>query len=146
MKKIKILLGVIVLSTILFLVTACGEESEEIEVTPYYKEINYARFDEIVKEKNDVKYLIYLQKPDCSYCTLFKPKLKEVSEELEIIVYSLDTSELSSAEKEEISEYIDGFTGTPTTIIMQNSKLVDKIVGNKLKGDIKTFLNENYNN
>ncbi len=150
----KIIATLCVLAALFMLVGCAGAKEEKI--TDHYYEINYKRLVEISKEDDSKPYLIYVYSNSCSYCKAYKPKLKEVSEEQDVIVYALNKDDLSEKESEKIGEdYIPGFDGgVPLTVTIKNGELVkmtselvgqtqkDMLVGNASEGAIRKFIGE----
>ncbi len=137
MKKISLLI-LIILAT--FTLSACGVKEEK--VTENYRIVNYKRFEELVNKSDNTSYLIYVYAYSCGYCDSYKPKLQEVTEERDVIVYAIDMETLSEKERDKVRNYVGNYEGTPTTMIYKNGEQVAKEVGDMLKGDIATFISK----
>ncbi len=98
--------------------------------------INYISLDEYVEKINsDDDFVLVVGRIDCSACIAFKPILQETatSKDLKIDYVQIDetwTDEDRATLLEETQKTYDfNLTGTPTTLIVKDGKLVDKITG-----------------
>lgn len=98
----------------------------------YLKEIKY---DELIKKldnKDDIVLLI--SQTNCSHCASYKPKLKKVANEYEVVVYYIDIDLLEEDEYDELNSRLSFATsGTPLTIFLKNGE--ESTVANRIKGD-----------
>ena len=76
-----------------------------------------------------------ITRTDCSHCAVFKPKLKEVLSQNNIIAYEIATDKLSTNEKAEFND-IANISGTPTTIFIVDGE--EATTTNRLIGDVTT--------
>lgn len=100
--------------------------------TDYISYINYDEFDKIVSS-ND-KNVIIIGKDECKYCTdivyLFNKMIENNDIEANYInVKNFETEDFNSVKNKLKSlGYMDGFS-TPLTIIVENNKLLDYVIG-----------------
>lgn len=85
----------------------------------------------------DEKSIIYVARPDCSFCQKQKPILTKIASKYDLKVYYLNTSGFVDYEAQKYTEdgekfinsaevYKTGF-GTPNTIIVQNGEIIDGV-------------------
>jgi len=85
----------------------------------------------------DEKSIIYVARPDCSFCQKQKPILTKIASKYDLEVYYLNTSGFVDYEAQKYTEdgekfinsaevYKTGF-GTPNTIIVQNGEIIDGV-------------------
>ena len=87
--------------------------------------------------------VIYYASSTCSYCELQKPILETVAEDYDIEYYSIDSNELSKSQREEVLEKLGIEHATPTTVIVENGKVVATNVGYVDGGNLVKFFKEN---
>jgi len=86
---------------------------------------------------SEEKSIIYVAKPDCSYCQMETPILKKIASKYDLKVHYLNTSGFVDYEAKKYTEdgekfmnsaevYKTGF-GTPNTIIVQNGEIIDGV-------------------
>ena len=89
------------------------------------------------KMKGEEKSIIYVARPDCSYCVKESPIMKRLGAEYDLEIFYLDTSSFIDYEAQDYTEdgykfinssevYKEGF-GTPNTIIVQNGEIIDGV-------------------
>lgn len=93
------------------------------------KEVN-----EVMEEFNEEfnskeKTIIYYASSSCSYCELQTPILETIAEDYDLDYYYIDSSTLGTKQRNEILEKLEIEHATPTTVIVQNGKVVDTAVG-----------------
>lgn len=108
-----------------------NEESNKI-INEFRKKFNS-------KERN----VLYYASDECSYCQLQSPILEELEDEYEFDYYYIDKTKLSSTDKKEILDTLEIEDATPTTIIVENGKVVDTAVGYVEGNEITAFFIEN---
>lgn len=98
----------------------------------YIDNIDYDRFKNLISEPN--KNIIIIGKDDCKYCsdviTVLNPIIINYNININYLnINSLD-SDIAKKVQEDISKlgYKDGFT-TPITLITENNKLLDYVIG-----------------
>lgn len=87
--------------------------------------------------------VIYYASSTCGYCELQKPILETIAEDYDIEYYSIDSNELSKSQREEVLKKLDIEHATPTTVIVENGKVVAKNVGYVDGGNLVKFFKEN---
>ena len=99
--------------------------------------INYNEFQ--IKIENKESFVLFMWQTGCSHCETFKPTLNDVIKQKDILVYSIDLSELSDLEYSKIQNKTF-IKGTPTMVyIKEGSVQPTKLVGNKSKQDVIEF-------
>lgn len=88
----------------------------------------------IMKEFNSYfnskeRTVIYYASPKCSVCTLQTPILETISKDYDLEYYYLDSSKLNLNQNKEVTEKLGIEASTPTTIIVENGKVIDTAVG-----------------
>ena len=70
---------------------------KEEDLNKYLVELNYKE----LKTKLDKKesFILVITRTDCSHCAVYKPKLKEVLKDNNIIAYEIATDKLSAKDK-----------------------------------------------
>lgn len=107
--------------------------SESSEIMSEFKEL----YNE--KERN----VIYYSSSTCSYCELQSPILELVAEDYDIDYYSIDSNLLSSTQRKEVLEKLGIEHATPTTVIVENGKVVATQVGYVEGSALIEFFKEN---
>lgn len=99
---------------------------------------------------NNTKSVIYISRPDCSYCQQQEPILKTLVGEYGIDVNYLNTNELEIDEFNtllSIDTKIFGKDGekfgTPSILIVQSGKINDSLIGLTQYGELKEFFQKN---
>ena len=87
-----------------------------------YDEISYTELDTMIKDKED--FVIMFGAESCSACKAFKPTLEKVIKNYKLDIKYLDVDKLSD---DDYSKLIGKFyfTGTPTTVFVQDGKEAD---------------------
>ena len=104
------------------------------ETTSTIQEVNLKTMEKLFKTSQ--KSILVLVKDGCSFCEDYLPKLKEALEYYEISAYEINISNLKQNEYNELFNYVD-FEGTPTTYVIQNSKVLHTLTGTT---DIETII------
>ncbi len=88
------------------------------------------------KINNKETFILVVTKDGCSYCESYKPVLKDVLSEHDIVAYELNQSTLTSKEDQNTyEELVPNVTGTPTTIFFKNGE--ETTISNRLVGALK---------
>ena len=87
--------------------------------------------------------VIYYASSTCGYCELQKPILETIAEDYNIDYYAIDSNELSNKQREEILKKLDIEHATPTTVIVENGKVIATNVGYVDGGTLVKFFKEN---
>jgi len=152
MKKSDIALIVGVVLVIILSIFAFSNKANKIEkpVTlsdnfGEIKEIKYKDYKSMIDEGKT--FIILIVREGCTYCEQFAPVVKEVVEEKKLPVYSIDISTLEENETEEFqnsNKYLkNNEWGTPTTLVLQGSEVVDSLSGYTEKDKLVKFLDKN---
>ena len=105
--------------------------------------------------KSEEKKIIYIARPNCSYCQLENPIIRRLGSKYDLEIYYLDTSDFWDDELNDYNEdgyklinsnqtYIDneGF-GTPNTVIVQNGSVVDAVYQYVEESELKELCESN---
>ena len=128
-RKIKILLVITLISALAIITIFIYKKQEE---NKYLVSLN---IDELVEkiEKEESFPLLIIQ-DGCSYCELFKPTVKEVSYEYKLNIYTLNLTDLSNKDKEELKNI---FTTTSTPIMLFIESGAEGSTLNRINGNVK---------
>lgn len=138
LNKGKILKGLGVIAVVLAIVGLSFMASKSYAGdTQKFEFINITIDEYLEKMKSEEKQIIYIARPDCSFCVKQTPILKKIGREHDLEVFYLDTSDFIDYEKKDYTEdgykfltsaevYNEGY-GTPNTIIVQNGEIVDGV-------------------
>ena len=120
-------------------------ETITLDTLPEAKEIlqNISLKDIKKLFKTSKKSILFLVKNDCAYCDGFMPIIKDVLKELNINAYLINISEISINDYDELLNYIN-FSSTPTSYIIQNSKVLHTLSGSVDKDTLKSFIDYFY--
>lgn len=136
--KGKILKGLGVIAVVLAIVGLSFMASKSYAGdTQNFEFVNITIDEYLDKMKSEEKQIIYIARPDCSFCVKQTPILKKIGREHQLEVFYLDTSDFIDYEKQDYTEdgykflnsaevYKEGY-GTPNTIIVQNGEIVDGV-------------------
>ncbi len=107
------LIGFLVVDTLKENGTITNSEQDEI-MDEFYKYYN-----------SDEKIVIYYASTQCSWCSLLTPILETISNDYNMDYYYVDTSKLGLKQRNEIMEKLGmDKHGTPTTVVVENGKVV----------------------
>ena len=152
MKKSDIALIVGVLLVIILSIFAFSSKKETVEKPVVLsdsfgeiKEINYTDYKTMIDEEKT--FIILIVREGCTYCEQFAPIVKEVVEEKQIPIYSIDIATLEENEIDEFqasNSYLKNKEwGTPTTLVLQGSEVIDSLSGYTEKEKLVEFLDKN---
>ena len=144
-----ILIGVVVLIIGFALLSSRGTEALEDVNYPLtlvgeagLQKITYNQYDTMVN--NGDAFILVIERTGCGYCTMYMPIVEDVANEKKIPLYYIDTAELSSEEFNKLSTknaYLKkNKWGTPTTLMMLGSRVLDAIGGYVEKETVLSFL------
>lgn len=90
--------------------------------------------DELMKDFNKTfnskdRKVIFYASSTCAYCTLQKPVLETISEDYDMEYLEIDAATLGTKQRNEIIEKLGIEGATPTTVIVQNGKVIDVAEG-----------------
>ena len=86
-----------------------------------------SEFNEVFKSED--RMVIYYASKSCSYCTLQTPILETIDEDYDMEYYYIDSSSLGAKQRNEILEKLEIEHATPTTVVVENGKVISKAVG-----------------
>ena len=150
MKKGDLILigGVILIILLCFLVFKT--ESNKIEVPVKLEgdagfiDITYAEYEE--KIDSEKPFMVVIVNNGCGYCEMYIPVIEEVVSEYKLPIYKLNLANLTNDEYNKLSNsnsYLKREKwGTPTTLLMQGSQVIDSIGGYTEKDSVVDFLEE----
>lgn len=133
-----VILAIILVAIIIAFVVVNLKESGVI-ATPESKEI-MKEFDKNFNSKE--RKVIYYASPSCSYCALQTPILETIAKDYDMDYYYLDVSKLSKGQRDKILKKLGIKHGTPTTIIVENGKVIDVAQGFTQGKDYVDFLKD----
>ena len=73
--------------------------------------------------------VIYYASSSCGYCELQKPILETIAEDYDMEYFEIDSTTLGAKQRNEILEKLEIEHATPTTVIVQNGKVIDTAQG-----------------
>jgi len=102
----------------------------------------------IMKEFNENynskdRKVIFFASSSCGYCELQKPILETIAEDYDIEYYSIDSTQLSVKQRSEIIEKLNIEGKTPTTVIVEEGKVIDTQVGYLEGNKLVKFFKDN---
>ena len=107
---------------------------EKKESDKYLVEISIAELQEKIDKKET--FILVVTKDGCSYCESYKPVIKDVLEEYDVVAYNINQTKLTTEEDQNTyEELVPNITGTPTTVFFKNGE--DTTVSNRLVGAVK---------
>ncbi len=106
------------------------------------EEITYSEFKERVNKKE--KSVILVGRDDCSHCISYKPVITKVAQEYKFNVYYINTNTIKDANDFDALWDFLGASGTPTTAIVAEGKLLAMREGELTRSDLIAFLKANY--
>ncbi len=107
------------------------------ELTDNITDLTFEEFKNLFKSSN--KSLVVIVKDGCGYCARFEPVLEETMEEMELKMYRLNTTTMTTDEKIELADYVY-LDGTPTTYVIQNGSVIGALEGSKSKEILSSFI------
>ena len=100
-------------------------------------EINYSDFESKINEKES--FVLFMWQEGCSHCESFKPTLNDTVKKHDVLVYSINLSELEDKEYSKI-ENKTFIKGTPTMVYVKEGVVQsNKLIGNKKQDEIVAF-------
>lgn len=128
MKRKTIILITIVILIILSIVVILSSNKNNL-IKLSYNEV-------VEKINNKESFVLCISATYCSHCQDYKPKLKNVANDYNILIYYIDIDKLDEKEyinlKKELS--LDG--STPITIFFKNGE--EATTATRIEGDVKT--------
>lgn len=111
------LIGFLIVSELKENGTIVGNETNEL----------MKEFDKKFNSKD--RTVIYYASSGCGYCELQTPILETIAEDYDMEYFEIDSSILGTKQRNEILEKLGIEHATPTTVIVENGKVIDKAVG-----------------
>lgn len=130
-KKKSILL--LVISVILLLVIIGG-----VVYTSFIKEGFMGKFNKYYNRSEAT--IIYYASSKCGYCELQTPILENIAEEYKLDYLYIDSTKLTSSERNKVLDKLGIEHATPTTVVVKEGKVVDKLIGYKAGKSYVEFL------
>ena len=133
-----ILIGVLLIIVVVGVLSTKGNVKEDPIEFPVkltgdvgLNEITYTKYKEMVD--NDDAFVLVIERDGCYYCQQYMPLLKEYVDKNKLAVVYINTDNLKEDEYQELSttnNYLKkNKWGTPTTLFMIGSRIVDSISG-----------------
>ena len=108
------------------------------------KQISYDEYDTMLSEEKT--FILVISREGCGYCDMYLPIIKEVAEEEQLPIYSVDLATFSEEESlaftESNSFLKKGDWGTPTTLILRGSEVIDELSGYTEKESVIEFFDK----
>ena len=151
-KKDIILIAGVVLVVLIAIFAMEGTRAQKIELpialsgeeTGLLK-IDYSTYES--KIENNDNFIIIIERTGCSYCEMYMPIVESVANSLAVPVYYIDTADLSQDEFNKLGEsntYLKrNQWGTPTTLLMSGSSVLNSIGGYVEEDEFTSFINDN---
>lgn len=152
MKKSDVALIVGALLVIILSIFALSNNKEKIErpvvLSDNFAEIKNIKYTDYKQMLDENKtFVIIIVRDGCTYCEQFMPVVKEVVEEKKTPIYSIDIATLEQDEIEEFQKsnsYLKNKEwGTPTTLVLRGSDVIDSLSGYTEKKKFIEFLDKN---
>ena len=151
-KDIILVLLVLVLLVVGLILTSNKKEKFDIELPialsgeAGFTEITYSQYEE--KVNNEEAFVVIIVRDGCGYCEMYEPIVSEVANEYKLPIYFINLTNLSEDEVNLLSttnSYLKrNDWGTPTTLFMYGSHIVDSISGYVEKDAFVDFVKENF--
>ena len=98
------------------------------------QQITYEEIQTKKQKKED--FILIVSRSDCSHCLTYKPKVKQIAEDYNIVVYYIDYDHTNNP-----VEFLKEFNlsgATPMTLFFKNGK--ESSVLNRIEGDLATSI------
>lgn len=151
-KDIVLIILVAILLIVALVVTNNKEPKIDIELPVAltgekgFNEITYSEYLE--KIDSEKPFLVAIVKDGCGYCEMYEPILEEVAEEYSMPINYINLTHLTDEEYSALSSsnsYLKkNQWGTPTTLFMYGTTVVDSIGGYVEKDSVVKFVEENF--
>lgn len=155
-KDLILIAGVIIVILIAIFATKGTEaKNTELPIALSGEEVGLIKIDYATyksKVENNENFIVIIERTGCGYCEMYLPIVEEVTNELSIPVYYIDTADLSADEYNELSSsnvYLKrNKWGTPTTLLMSEGTVVtpydETVIGGYVeKDELLNYLNNN---
>lgn len=94
--------------------------------------LNYNEIKEKVDNKED--FILCLSRTTCSHCQNYKPKLKDISNKYDIMIYYAEVDSFSDEELQEFKDIFGFDGGTPVTLFIKDGE--EKTTSTRIEGDV----------
>lgn len=125
-KKIIFIVVIFVLLTTIITFTLIQENTNLVNLS--YNEI-------IEKIENKEDFVLCVSASKCVHCQDYKPKLKKVANDYDIIIYYTNTDSFTDEQYETFKKNFSFDGGTPTTIFFKNGE--ETTTANRIEGNVK---------
>ena len=116
------------------------KDQSQIQLDSYLIPTTLSNFEK--QMQNNKKFIVIFSRDDCPHCQKYKPILEKILNKYQIIGYEIDTKSLNEEDySKTIEEY--GITGTPTTLLISDNKVIETIIGSKEEKEIVDVLTKN---
>ena len=148
-----ILIGLVLVIIVVAIFSTRGTKAEEDIEYPLtltgevgLNQITYSDYKKMVEDGD--AFVVVIERAGCGYCQMYMPILEEYVKEKQIAVTYIDTDTLTENEFNELSntnKYLKKNNwGTPTTLFMYGSSVIDSIPGYVDKDKFVDFVKENF--
>ena len=141
MKNIK--KRVIILCIICFIVLVGALVADKILSKPHLIKLEY---DEVMEKiENKESFILVVSQTTCPHCSEYKPVIRKVLKDNDLIAYYVEFDTFSDDEKKEFNSIIN-FDSTPMTVFLKNGEettVATRIVGAKNEEYILAKLKSN---
>lgn len=151
-KDLILILLVVVLLIVALFVTMKKEPELDIELPialqgeAGFTEITYSEYEE--KMNTEAPFLVVVVRDGCGYCEMYEPILEEVAGEYNLPINYINLTNLTEEEYNDLSKsnsYLrTNQWGTPTTLFMYGTTVVDSIGGYVEKDSLVSFIETNF--
>ena len=111
-----------------------------------FTEIKYSEYEE--KLKTEAPFLVVIVQDGCGHCDNYKPIVKKVADKYKLPISYINLSNLTQDEYVALGQsnkYLKkGDWGTPTTLFMYGSEVVESIGGYVDEAEFTSFVKENF--
>ncbi len=126
---------------LMVLVSATSKYRLNGDSVTYLIDIDYSQFTDLVAKED--KSVVLVGRPTCSHCVAFKPIITKVANDYEVEIYYLNTDEITNeTDFNNLWDFIEA-SGTPTTVIVGNDKLISSKEGELPREELVNWLGEN---
>ena len=119
--------GILIVAIVLVGLLVVGKLKENGTITSSESEKIMSKFNEYYNSKE--KKVIYYASTTCAWCKLQTPILETIAEDYDMDYLYVDTSKLSDSQRNEVAKKLGIEVSTPTTVIVENKKVIDVAVG-----------------
>lgn len=153
-KQRDIILVLLVAVVLIIAMVITGKKEPELNIelpialegTPGFTEITYSEYEE--KLNTEAPFLVVIVQDGCGYCEQYEPVVDKVANDYALPIYYINLTNLTSTEQASLSKsnkYLKTEKwGTPTTLFMYGSTVVDSIGGAASEEQFVEFVKENF--